>query len=207
MPNSRFALHGLAPLIHGLCAFFASNSRFMRLFQAALDTCLDSPFFCQPLSSRFALHGLRALDEWRKYRVVPRAHPSRPRKSACFNRTGCKEAFRLPGATCDHFRCTVEPSSGHIQCRYSWSLSTCQRVPNPNYQTSTLVPNTHTHTHTHTHTRPKNLLRLGCRNNLARHKKKPQTLKLTSRGYFCACFLKVILGGSLKRTSGNKHKF
>ena len=64
MPNSRFALHGKRPsLIHGLCAFFASNSRFMRLFQAALDTCLDSPFFCQPLSSRFALHGLRALDE------------------------------------------------------------------------------------------------------------------------------------------------
>ena len=34
----------------------------MRLFQAALDTCLVSPLFCQPLSSRFALHGLRAFD-------------------------------------------------------------------------------------------------------------------------------------------------
>ena len=34
----------------------------MRPFQAALDTCLDSPFFRQPLSSRFALHGLHALD-------------------------------------------------------------------------------------------------------------------------------------------------
>ena len=45
MPNSRFALHGKRPsLIHGLCAIFASNSRCMRLFQAALDTCLDSPF-------------------------------------------------------------------------------------------------------------------------------------------------------------------
>ena len=63
VPNSRFALHGLAlpkftvcapslPLIHGLCAFF----------QAALDACLDSPLLCQPLSSRFALHGLRAFD-------------------------------------------------------------------------------------------------------------------------------------------------
>ena len=31
----------------------------MRLFQAPLDTCLDSPLVCQPLSSRFALHGLR----------------------------------------------------------------------------------------------------------------------------------------------------
>ena len=43
MPNSRFALHGTRPsLIHGLCAFFASNLRFMRLFQAALYTPLDS---------------------------------------------------------------------------------------------------------------------------------------------------------------------
>ena len=55
MPNSRFALHGLASLslIHGLCAFFASNSRFMRLFQAALDTPLDSPF-----SATLSVHGL-----------------------------------------------------------------------------------------------------------------------------------------------------
>ena len=54
MPNSRFALHGKRPsLIHGLCAFFASNSRFMRLFQAALDTCLDSPFFAS-----LSVHGL-----------------------------------------------------------------------------------------------------------------------------------------------------
>ena len=54
MPNSRFALHGERPsLIHGLCACFASNSRFMRLFQAALDTCLDSPF-----SATLSVHGL-----------------------------------------------------------------------------------------------------------------------------------------------------
>ena len=54
MPNSRFALHGLAPfLIHGLCPFFASNSRFMRLFQAALNTPLDSPF-----SASLSIHGL-----------------------------------------------------------------------------------------------------------------------------------------------------
>ena len=56
MPNSRFALHGLAPsLIHALCAIFASNSRFMRLFQAPLrlDTCLDSPFFAS-----LSIHGL-----------------------------------------------------------------------------------------------------------------------------------------------------
>ena len=54
MPNSRFALHGKRPsLIHGLCAFFASNSRFMRLFPAAPDTPLDSPF-----SATLSVHGL-----------------------------------------------------------------------------------------------------------------------------------------------------
>ena len=65
MPNFWFALHGSSPsLIHGLCAFFASNSRLMRLFQAALDTPgpLDSPSATLTLSSRFALHGLRAFD-------------------------------------------------------------------------------------------------------------------------------------------------
>ena len=54
MPNSRFALHGTRPsLIHGLFAFFASNSRFIRLFQAALDTPRDSPF-----SAILSVHGL-----------------------------------------------------------------------------------------------------------------------------------------------------
>ena len=54
MPNSRFALHGKRPsLIHGLCAFFASNSLFMRLFQAVLDTPLDSPF-----PATLSVHGL-----------------------------------------------------------------------------------------------------------------------------------------------------
>ena len=58
--NSRlspFLIHGfcgiIRPLMHGLCAFF----------QAALDTCLDSPLLCQPLSSRFALQGLRVLEK------------------------------------------------------------------------------------------------------------------------------------------------
>ena len=44
MPNSRFALHGLAPPQLTVCAV-ASNSRFMHLSQAALDTCLGNPFF------------------------------------------------------------------------------------------------------------------------------------------------------------------
>ena len=46
MPNSRFALHGL-------CALFVSNSRFVRLLQAARDTCLDSPFFAS-----LSVHGV-----------------------------------------------------------------------------------------------------------------------------------------------------
>ena len=37
---------------------------------------------------------------------------------AYFNRSGSKGAFGLPGATWDHFRCTVEPSSSHIRCRW-----------------------------------------------------------------------------------------
>ena len=54
MPNSRFGLGGKRPsLIHRLCAFFASNSWFMRLFQAALDNCHDSPFFAS-----LSVHGL-----------------------------------------------------------------------------------------------------------------------------------------------------
>ena len=54
VPNSRFALHGLGPPKFTVCApFFSSNSRFMRLFQGALDTPLDSPF-----SATLSVHGL-----------------------------------------------------------------------------------------------------------------------------------------------------
>ena len=60
MENAEFTVctsRFIPSLIHGVCAIFASNSRFMRLFQAPLDTCLDSPLLCQPLTvctSRFA---------------------------------------------------------------------------------------------------------------------------------------------------------
>ena len=56
-------------------------------------------------------------NEWKKYRVVPRAHPSRTLLYVYFNRSGSKELFSFPGATWDRFRCTVEPSPGHIRCR------------------------------------------------------------------------------------------
>ena len=50
----EFLAPRLSPsLIHGLCAIFASSSRFVRLFEAALDTCLDSPFFAS-----LSVHGL-----------------------------------------------------------------------------------------------------------------------------------------------------
>ena len=59
--TSRFS----PSLIHGSCAFFASNSRFMRLFQGALDTPLDSPF-----SATLSVHGLHftvyAPSKWGK---------------------------------------------------------------------------------------------------------------------------------------------
>ena len=38
-------------------------------------------------------------NEWKKYRVVPRAHPSRTLPYAYFNRSGSKGAFSFPGAT------------------------------------------------------------------------------------------------------------
>ena len=45
MPNSRFALHGQRPsLIHGLCAFCASNSHGLCAFFRLLLTPRDSPF-------------------------------------------------------------------------------------------------------------------------------------------------------------------
>ena len=38
-------------------------------------------------------------NEWKKYRVVPRAHPSRTLLYVFFNRSGSKEPFSFPGAT------------------------------------------------------------------------------------------------------------
>ena len=48
-------------------------------------------------------------NEFQKYLVVPRAHPSRALLYAYLNGSGSREAFSFPGATWDHFRCTVEP--------------------------------------------------------------------------------------------------
>ena len=41
--------------------------------------------------------------------------PKNPQKK--ITHTGSKEPFSLPGATWERFRCTVEPSPGHIRCR------------------------------------------------------------------------------------------
>ena len=67
-------------------------------------------------------------NEWRKYRVAPRVHPSRPLFYAYFHRCGNKGAFRLPGATWGRFRCTVEPSPGHIRCRFSQETAGNRRL-------------------------------------------------------------------------------
>ena len=50
-------------------------------------------------------------------------------ESRCFQRDShirarSKEALRLPGATWDRFRCTVEPSPGHIGCGVTHTI--CQ---------------------------------------------------------------------------------
>ena len=36
-----------------------------------------------------------------------------------FFKSGNNGVFRLPGATWDRFRCTVEPSPSHVRCRFS----------------------------------------------------------------------------------------
>ena len=84
--------------------------------------------FSFPSSSKFGDQydwtngGMHDGNEWKQYRVVPHAHPSRPLVYACFKRFGSKGAFSRPGVTRDHFRCTVGPSPGHIRCRSSKSL-------------------------------------------------------------------------------------
>ena len=55
-------------------------------------------------------------NEWKSY-VVPRAHPRVPFLMLIFIGLESKRAFRPPGAAWDRFRCTVEPSPGHIRCR------------------------------------------------------------------------------------------
>ena len=46
-----------------------------------------------------------------------------PLSSNLFNRDGNGRAFRLPGEGGDHLHCTVEPSPGHIRCRFFRLLS------------------------------------------------------------------------------------
>ena len=63
----------------------------------------------------------RGIPRWKWVVEVPRRASGSPSVSLCFcllfNRSGSKRAFRLPGATWDHFLWTVEPSPGHIRCR------------------------------------------------------------------------------------------
>ena len=47
--------------------------------------------------------------------------PCVPLFCTLLDRGGNRRAFRLPGAGGDHFHCTVEPSPGHIRCRF-WAL-------------------------------------------------------------------------------------
>ena len=61
MPNSRFALHGLAsPPSFTVCALFLPPIHGLMIICVFLRQLLTpvstAPFFCQPLSSRFAVH-------------------------------------------------------------------------------------------------------------------------------------------------------
>ena len=52
---------------------------------------------------------------------VPRRTSLVPLRSlvcTLFNKGGSRRALRLPGAGGDHFHCTVDPSRGHIRCRF-----------------------------------------------------------------------------------------
>ena len=69
--NLRFALHGLPSLVHGLCAIRASNSRFLLILLASLDTCHDSPILCQPLR---AFEKSKTKARWRHGRLSSWVH-------------------------------------------------------------------------------------------------------------------------------------
>ena len=67
VPLALRVIHGfhftVSPsIIHGLCAIFASNSRHLCAFFGLLLTPSRQPLLRHPLSSRFALHGLRAFE-------------------------------------------------------------------------------------------------------------------------------------------------
>ena len=53
MPNSRIALHGLAPPYFMVCALFLAPTHGLCAFFRPLDSCLDSP-----LLARLSIHGL-----------------------------------------------------------------------------------------------------------------------------------------------------
>ena len=83
---------------------------------------LQTPFLRAPfprlLQYDWTVGVLDNGNEWRKFRAVPRLYPLRSLVCTLFNKGGSRGAFffRLPGASGDHFHCTVEPSPGHIRC-------------------------------------------------------------------------------------------
>ena len=42
--------------------------------------------------------------------------PCVPLFCTLFSKSKNRRAFRLPGASGDHFHCTVDPSPGHVRC-------------------------------------------------------------------------------------------
>ena len=72
---------------------FASNSRLMRLFQAALDTCLNSSLLCQPLSFTVCTSWLGRPQSADKKFV--RARGPQNRNPEVFNQTGCSRILHV----------------------------------------------------------------------------------------------------------------
>ena len=92
MPNSRF---GPSPF-HGLCAIFAFESRFIRLFQVPLDTCLDRPF----LGLRFTAYA--------RWEIVQ--HGTKQLQEICSAAQGNGERGTVP-RTSQHFSDFLDPSN------------------------------------------------------------------------------------------------
>ena len=64
-PNSRFALHGLAPLPNAqVVRYFCLEFTVKVPFSGPSWYLSRQPLLCQPLSSQFALHGLGSFEVW-----------------------------------------------------------------------------------------------------------------------------------------------
>ena len=110
-PPSKKKIENIQSVHQG---FQYPNQRFLGRFSCSPKPCMGSKIGERYDWTTGAPHD---GNEWKKCRVVPRAHPSRTLLYAHFNRSGSKRGFSFPRATWDRFRCTVEPLPSHNRCR------------------------------------------------------------------------------------------